>query len=95
MQKLVTAYLKPEGRAEYIRACADFVLEGYAGTEEYRKSYFDVEYDEVQKKVERVMKAAEDVWADKYGANDARKKALGTDYWVVQRQVDRTKDTHK
>ena len=99
VQKLVTAYLKPEGHEEYIRACADYVLEGYAGTGEYRKSYFVDEYDEVQKKVEWVMKTAEAVWADKdhskYGVLKERENKLGADYWVVQRQIDRTKDTHK
>lgn len=94
VQKLVTHYKSTAGRADYIRACADFVLSGYAGSGVYRQSYFGDEYAEVQKKVEWVTKAAEDVWSDKYGSNDAREKALGEDYWVVQRHVDRTKDAH-
>lgn len=95
VQKLVTHYLSAKGHDDYIRACADFVLSGYAGTGIYRQSYFDSEYAEVQKKVEWVVKIAQDIWADKdhskYGVLEERKKILGHDYWVVQRQVDRTK----
>ena len=91
VQKLVTHYLSSEGHDDYIRACADFVLSGYAGSGLYRQSYFDTEYDEVQKKVEWIINVAKDVWADKYGTNEVRKKLLGDDYWCVQRHVDRTK----
>lgn len=91
VQKLVTHYLSPAGHDDYIRACADFVLSGYAGSGLYRQSYFDTEYDEVQKKVEWIINVTKDVWADKYGTNEVRKKLLGDDYWCVQRHVDRTK----
>lgn len=91
VQKLVTHYLAPEGHDDYIRACADFVLSGYAGSGLYRQSYFDTEYDEVQKKVEWVTKMAKEVWAGKYGNDDVRRKLLSDDYWCVQRQVERIK----
>lgn len=91
VQKLVTHYLSAKGHEDYIRACADFVLSGYAGSGLYRQSYFDKEYDEVQKKAEWIIKMAKEVWAGKYGNDDVRRKLLGDDYWCVQRQVERTK----
>lgn len=98
VQKLVTHYLTKEGHADYIRACADFVLSGYAGSGVYRQSYFGDEYTEVQKKAEWVAKTAKAVWDDKdhskFGVLKERERILGPDYWVVQRQVDRTKTTH-
>lgn len=98
VQKLVTHYLTKDGHADYIRACADFVLSGCAGSGVYRQSYFGDEYAEVQKKVEWVAKTAKAVWDDKdhskYGVLKEREKILGPDYWVVQRQVDRTKTAH-
>lgn len=98
VQELVTRYKSAANHADYIRACADFVLSGYAGNGVYRQSYFGDEYAEVQKKVEWVAKTAKAVWDDKdhskYGVLKEREKILGPDYWVVQRQVDRTKTTH-
>ena len=95
VQKLVTHYMSKAGHDEYIRACADFVLSGYAGSGQYRMSYFDAEYAEVQKKVECVIQTAAAIWKDKdhskYGVNEERRRILGADYWVVQNQVDRTK----
>ena len=98
VQELVTRYKSAAGHADYIRACADFVLSGYAGNGVYRQSYFGDEYAEVQKRVEWVTKTAKAVWDDKdhskYGVLKEREKILGPDYWVVQRQVDRTKTAH-
>lgn len=75
-------------RAEYIRAAADFVLNGYAGSGEARKAFLGDDYKEIQEKVNWIIHTAEDVIAGVYGSGDVRKAALGDDYQVVQNQVN-------
>lgn len=82
-------YLSENGHDDYIRACADFVLSGYAGSEESRKAYFGTLYEEVQNKVNWIIKTAKDVINNKYGVNEKRKQLLGDDYQVVQNEVNR------
>lgn len=89
VQKLVNHYLSSNGHNDYIRACADFVLSGYAGSGETRKAYFGNIYNEVQNKVNWVIKTAEEVINNKYGVNETRKQLLGDEYTVVQNQVNR------
>ena len=76
-------------REAYLRAAADYVLNGYAGSGEARKVFFGEDYADVQEKVNWVIKMAEDVIIGKYGSGDVRKAALGDDYYVVQAQVNR------
>ena len=90
-QNLVDRYLTAAGHADYIRACADFVLCGYAGKGDDRKEYFGGVYAEVQAKVDWIIKTAKEVWAGKYGTDRERESRLGADYQVVQEQVNRTK----
>lgn len=84
VQELVTRYKSAAGYSDYIRACADFVLSGYAGNGVYRQSYFGDKYASVQQKVEWVAKTAKAVWDDKdhskYGVLKEREKILGPDY---------------
>lgn len=75
--------------AEYIRAAADFVLNGYAGSGEARKAFLGDDYEEVQEKVNWIIRTAEEVIAGVYGSGEVRKAALGDDYQVVQNQVNR------
>lgn len=89
VQDLVNFYLSPEGHADYIRACANYVLEGKAGKGETRQKFFGADYDEVQKKVNWTITAASDVLDGVYGSGEARKKALGDDYDLVQAEVNR------
>ena len=76
-------------REAYLRAAADYVLNGYAGSGEARKVFFGDDYGDVQEKVNWVIKMAEDVIIGRYGSGDVRKAALGDDYYVVQAQVNR------
>lgn len=76
-------------REAYLRAAANYVLDGYAGSGEARKVFFGNDYDAVQGKVNWVMEAAQDTIAGRYGSGEIRKKALGKDYYVVQKQVNR------
>lgn len=78
-------------RAEYLRACADYVLDRHAGAGEARKAFFGSDYDDVQKVVTWVMQAAKDVVAGKYGNDEERRQALGDDWQVVQNEVNRMK----
>ena len=80
-------YAKDE--TEYLRAAADYVLNGYAGSGEARKVFFGDDYTAVQEKVNWIIRTAEDVIIGKYGSGDVRKAALGDDYDVVQAQVNR------
>lgn len=75
--------------AEYIRAAADFVLNGYAGSGDARKAFLGDDYEEVQEKVNWIIHTAEEVIAGAYGSGEVRKAALGDDYQVVQNQVNR------
>lgn len=76
-------------RPIYLRAAADYVLNGYAGSGEARKVFFGSDYDDVQQKVNWIIQTAQEVIDGKYGTGDARKEALGPDYQVVQNQVNR------
>lgn len=76
-------------REAYLRAAADYVLNGYAGTGEARKVFFGSDYDAVQEKVNWTIQTAQDVIIGKYGSGEVRKAALGDDYDLVQAQVNR------
>jgi len=76
-------------RPAYLRAAADYVLNGYAGSGEARKVFFGADYEDVQGKVNWVVKTAQDVISGRYGSGEVRKAALGADYYVVQAQVNR------
>ncbi len=78
-------------RAEYLRACADYVLDRHAGAGEARKVFFGSDYNDVQKVVTWVMQAAKDVVAGKYGNDEERRQALGDNWQVVQNEVNRMK----
>lgn len=87
VDKLAASYFTD--RPNYLRAAADYVLEGYAGSGEARKVFFGADYDDVQEKVNWIIKMAEDVILGVYGSGDVRKAALGADYDVVQAEVNR------
>lgn len=76
-------------RPAYLRAAADYVLNGYAGSGEARKVFFGADYQAVQDKVNWVITTAQEVISGRYGSGEARKAALGADYYVVQAQVNR------
>lgn len=76
-------------RDAYLRACADYVLNGYAGSGDARKAFFGEDYDAVQEKVNWVIHTAKEVLDGKYGSGEARKELLGADYYVVQAEVNR------
>lgn len=76
-------------REAYLRACADYVLNGYAGSGEARKAFFGEDYDAVQEKVNWVIQTAKDVIDGRYGTGETRKELLGKDYDVVQAEVNR------
>lgn len=76
-------------RDAYLRAAADYVLEGYSGTGEARRVFFGEDYDDVQNKVNWVMAMARDVVAGLYGSGETRRLRLGPDYDVIQAQVNR------
>ena len=75
--------------AEYLRAAADYTLNGYAGSGEARKVFFGNDYSAVQGKVNWTVQTAEEVIAGFYGSGDIRKAALGKDYDLVQGEVNR------
>lgn len=74
-----------------IRELALWVSKGNAGTGSEREKILGVYADDVQNKINWAYAAAKDVWAGKYGSGDARRKALGTDYDLVQYWVDITR----
>ncbi len=85
--EIMTHFLS--NKADYLRAAADYVLSGYAGSGEARKAFLGKDYDEVQAKVNDIIEKAQDVITGKYGTGEVRKVALGDDYQVVQNQVNR------
>ena len=78
-----------QGREAYLRAAASYVLKGFAGNEAERMKFFGKNYTDVQKKVNWVLKTAQEVIDGKYGNGDTRRMNLGIDYNLVQAQVDR------
>ena len=78
-----------DGRKAYLRAAAGYVLKGFAGSGAARQRFFGKNYADVQKKVNWVIKTAQDVINGKYGTGEERKKKLGADYDLVQAQVNR------
>lgn len=78
-----------QGRDAYLRAAASYVLKGFAGKDEDRAKFFGKDYLPVQKKVNWVLKTAQDVIDGKYGSGEMQKTLLGIDYNLVQDQVNR------
>ena len=76
-------------RDAYLRAAADYVLDGHAGTGEARQVFFGEDYTDVQNKVNWVLAMTRDVIAGIYGSGETRKARLGPDYDVIQAQVNR------
>jgi hypothetical protein len=99
-QTLVNWYLKPEGRNDYLIACAMFVLRGFAGNGDIRKEYFGSDYDDVQSKVNWILSdlfakdtdfLAMEVLNGMWGSGPDRKDALikaGYDYDQIQSKVN-------
>lgn len=99
-QNMVNWYLKPEGRNDFLIACAMFVLRGYAGNGDIRKEYFGSDYDDVQSKVNWILSdtfskdtdfLAMEVLNGMWGSGQNRKKALteaGHDYDQIQSKVN-------
>lgn len=83
-----------KNHTKLIDSLTDYVLDGLAGKGDERKRLLGEYYDEVQKRVTYIWNAAEDVWANKYSTGETRRKALGTDYDIIMRQVNRTKERH-
>ena len=89
VQKLVNFYLSEEGRSDYLRAAAGYVLKGFAGRDTSREKFFGKDYADVQDKVNWTIQAARDVLDNKYGKDKERQEKLGADYDLVQAQVNR------
>lgn len=87
-QALVNTYLTDAGHEAYIRACAFYVLKGFAGNDDERKVFFGDVYDEVQDKVNDVIAIAQSVIRGYYGNDPERKEKLGDDYEIVQYRVN-------
>lgn len=97
-EEVITEQIDLSGKT--IEELAKEVIEGKYGNGEVRKIALGTKYDEVQKKVNELLKPptsiesvdidklAQEVIAGKYGIGDARKKALGTNYDVVQKRVN-------
>lgn len=76
-----------EDRDNYLRACADYVFEGFSGSGEARKVFFGADYDDAQAKVTWVWKVAQVFKND--ADQELLKQILGADYEVVKNEVDR------
>ena len=77
-------------REELIRQMAMYVLQGKAGNSQDRAALLGIYAEDVQKKVNWVIKTAEDVWAGVYGNDQDRKDKLGKDYELVMYRVNQT-----
>lgn len=92
VQQIVNGFIKDHNA--YVRALADYVLNGYAGSGDKRKAFInDIKlYNEVQSKINWIISVATEIVEhsdNKYGKGDERKKKLGADYTVVQNQINR------
>ena len=89
VQKLVNEYVNDKD--ELIRQLTDYVLSGEAGRATFRKIILQDYYQEVQDKINYVVKVANEIISgnNPYGDNDMRKENLGKDYQIIQNQINR------
>lgn len=78
-------------RDALIRDLALWTSEGNAGTGADRQKVLGIYADAVQDKINWAYQTAKDVWTGKYGTGEARRRALGADFDLVQFWVERTK----
>jgi precorrin-4 methylase len=95
VQKQISLILRD--REAYIWAVADYALKDYAGDGEDRKKLLGGIYEEVQMKVNAVVRAARMICGpiNPYGNGEERREKLekeGLPYSIVQGYIDRKRE---
>ena len=81
------SYPNPGGKTKPVKTTDELVkevLKGKYGTDEERKKKLGRRYDEVQRRVNEVLRLARKAVNGDYGNGAVRKKMLGKDYNIVQ-----------